>query len=278
MSTQVLINLGCGSTYHPEWDNLDLVPTDPSVRQVNIVRGLPYPDNCADACYSSHVLEHLRKPDAIRFIAEQKRVLRAGGIIRVAVPDLEVICKNYLAHLANLTSGNETDSFFYDYTLLELFDQVTREASGGELYAFIRTPFDLAGRRKAFLDSRLHAGSFDSPLATSRPGARLSGPQRISRKLRRARLRLAESAVRFFLGDSAVESFRRGLFRDSGEVHYVMYDRFSLSRLLSSQGFSDIECVESNVSRIAGFASFSLEQFNGKPLKPDSLYLEAVKL
>jgi len=92
------------------------------------------------------------------------------------------------------------------------------------------------------------------------------------------RRQVAEFAVMLLLGNTAVTSFRRGLFRDSGEIHHMMYDRFSLRLLLASHGFSEIECFNASFSRIPNFASFSLEIRDGVPLKPDSLYMEAIKL
>jgi len=274
---QRLVNVGCGRTFHPAWENLDLFPADPSVRQINILHGLPYQTATVDACYSSHVLEHLRQADAIQFISEQFRVLKAGGIIRVAVPDLEVICRNYLTYLVSLANGTETDDFNYVYTSLELFDQVTRETSGGELHRFIQNLPELDVSREKFLQTRLHQGAFETgnliPVNKLQP----SFYRRILCKVKRIRYRLAEAAVKLLLGDPSVISMRRGLFRDSGEVHHVMYDRYSLYRLLSSHGFDKIKCRDAGDSDIPEFSSYALEVSGAALLKPDSLYMEAVK-
>jgi hypothetical protein len=91
------------------------------------------------------------------------------------------------------------------------------------------------------------------------------------------RYRLADFALKILIGEGAVDSLRRGLFRDSGEVHHVMYDRLSLRRLLESLGFTNVRALQAGVSEIPNFASFSLEIIDGSPLKPDSLYMEAIK-
>jgi SAM-dependent methyltransferase len=54
----------------------------------DLARGLPFPDGCAEAVFSSHFLEHVSRADGERILAECRRVLAPGGTVRVAVPDL----------------------------------------------------------------------------------------------------------------------------------------------------------------------------------------------
>lgn len=49
-----------------------------------------------DTIYSSHMLEHLDRAEAQSFLAECRRVLRPGGILRLAVPDLRNAAYQYL--------------------------------------------------------------------------------------------------------------------------------------------------------------------------------------
>jgi hypothetical protein len=57
-----------------------------------------------------------------------------------------------------------------------------------------------------------------------------------------------------------------------------MYDRFSLSRLLSSAGFVDAKVETAGESRIPNWQSFGLDiNQDGKPIKPDLLFVEAIK-
>ena len=92
-------NLGCGSQICPDWINIDLVRTGPGVVAHDLSTGIPLPDASCEVVYHSHVLEHLRRPDARFFMRECFRVLKPGGILRVAVPDLEQICRQYLLAL-----------------------------------------------------------------------------------------------------------------------------------------------------------------------------------
>ena len=60
------------------------------------VSRLLFQDCSVDLIYSSHMLEHLEKNNAKKFLAETLRVLKPGGFLRIAVPDLNLIVKNYL--------------------------------------------------------------------------------------------------------------------------------------------------------------------------------------
>lgn len=58
--------------------------------------GIPFRDSSVDFIFSSHVLHHLYREDALALIREAVRVLKPGGTIRITVPDLEVIVAMYL--------------------------------------------------------------------------------------------------------------------------------------------------------------------------------------
>ena len=67
------------------------------------------------------------------------------------------------------------------------------------------------------------------------------------------------------------------MFRESGEIHRWMYDRFSLQRLLNQAGFVEVKVCNADVSSIPAFNSYELDMLDNKVRKPDSLYIEAVK-
>lgn len=54
----------------------------------NLEYGIPLADACVDYALASHFLEHLSKGHGERLVAETLRVLRPGGVVRIAVPDL----------------------------------------------------------------------------------------------------------------------------------------------------------------------------------------------
>lgn len=60
-------------------------------------RHLPLADGSVEVAYSCHMMEHLDRDAARAYLRESLRVLRPGGILRVAVPDLMFYSKRYVA-------------------------------------------------------------------------------------------------------------------------------------------------------------------------------------
>jgi len=128
----VKVNLGCGSTPFKGWINIDkswnvrlyrlplikklairflssfgLVakeslkyvvdyPPNVDVRGCDITKGLPFDDLSVDYIYTSQMLEHLRREDAIFVLKECHRVLKPGGVLHVVVPDLRLLTNEYI--------------------------------------------------------------------------------------------------------------------------------------------------------------------------------------
>jgi SAM-dependent methyltransferase len=61
----------------------------------NLKYGIPLPDSSVDFIFSSHMLHHLYRDDALKLLREAVRVLKPGGTMRIAVPDLELIMALY---------------------------------------------------------------------------------------------------------------------------------------------------------------------------------------
>lgn len=68
----------------------------PSIKRVSLTRHFPWKEGSVDAIYSSHMLEHLTRHEANSVLANCFRALRPGGVIRLALPDLEVAVHEYL--------------------------------------------------------------------------------------------------------------------------------------------------------------------------------------
>jgi hypothetical protein len=226
------------------------------------------------------VLEHLTAAEARPFLGEMRRVLKPGGVIRLVVPDLEVICRNYLHQLDELRSGVATAGFAYRFTLLELFDQVVRDQSGGELIAAYGGA--AAGPEQGYVLARHGAEAkpfVGKPVAPAISTAKNeTGSRRtLSTAWSSARWLALLACCRLLGGESAVQKLRIGAFRQSGEVHRTMYDSYSLAQLLAERGFSDVKPLSAYESDIPGFAAYGLDVIDGAVRKPDSLFLEARK-
>jgi predicted SAM-dependent methyltransferase len=120
------VHLGCGSFTPPGWINLDgswnawiskypffktilkkirIIPAqiaeasyDKNILIHDVKNPLPFEDNSVKAIYSSHLLEHLYLSEAKSLLRECRRILVKGGIIRMVVPDLRSIVKEYLSN------------------------------------------------------------------------------------------------------------------------------------------------------------------------------------
>ncbi|WP_038029196.1 class I SAM-dependent methyltransferase [Thermonema rossianum] len=280
------LNLGCGYRYHPDWVNIDFVSTGPGVLAHDLRKGIPFPDNHFDVVYHSHVLEHFPKEEAAGFLRECYRVLKPGGILRVAVPDLEQIVREYLRHLEAAWQGDRGAMHNYEWIMLEMYDQTVRNEPGGEMakylcqehlpneeYVYKRIGEEGRAIRRAFLThhkTKERAGSKQAEQEHPPLWRRfLSGVKRLIRNA-------------FFKTESIYspenhDAYRIGKFRLSGEVHYWMYDRYSLKKLLEQSGFRKVQLKSPFDSDIPGWSTFELEVRDGIVFKPDSLFMEAYK-
>ena len=131
----IKVNIGCGRTPTEGWLNFD---NSPSIKlskapiKYNLAKGLgllseqqienikwnkennihfadatksiPLETSYVDCIYTSHMVEHLSQDGARSFLREVKRVLKVGGVVRIAVPDLRIAVDEYL-------ESNDADAF-----------------------------------------------------------------------------------------------------------------------------------------------------------------------
>ena len=268
-----LLNLGCGHRFHPDWVNVDIAPRDPSVIRCDLQRGIPFPDQAFDAVYHSNVLEHIRRQHALSFMQECRRVLRPGGILRVAVPDLEQICRLYLDTLDRAAANQPGAADEYDWLLLELLDQTVRERAGGGMAEYLsREPVPA----EAFVLRRI--GTEGRELLEALRAEARQGPKRRKRRWRLSRQALRRWVISLLFGRRAGEALELGRFRLGGEIHQWMYDRFSLARLMKAAGFVAPEVMTPGTSRIPDWAGYHLEAApDGTVHKPDSFVTECMR-
>lgn len=122
------IHLGCGAIDSPEFINVDIARA-PHIHHVRDVRDLSvFRDEFADIVYACHVLEHISFRETRQVLAEWRRVLKPGGVLRLSVPDLdklvviysennrsiESICPMLMGH-QDSESNRHQSVFNYDY-------------------------------------------------------------------------------------------------------------------------------------------------------------------
>lgn len=275
-----MLNLGCGSRYHPDWVNVDLVSSSRHVLKHNLLEGIPFPAAEFDAVYHSHLLEHLTGTQGEALMSECFRVLKNGGVIRVVVPDLEAIVRCYLEQLGKALEGDELAGHNYDWIMLEMYDQAVRETSGGGMTEYLRRDYVpneafiigrsselIKGIRASYLRDRQLVPSARSGLFWSLAKARdvASAPKICGELIRRLVLRREFAKLEI------------GRFRASGEIHLWMYDRYSLNRLLSRCGFERIQVRKASDSAIPEWEQYELDTRNGIAHKPNSIFMEGFK-
>lgn len=154
------LNLACGARTHPEWNNLDFSPyaklarrpklaallrrigilsrqrfnrlqyVDPDILCYNLLKKLPFADQTFDVVYHSHFLEHLDRHLAPPFLSECHRVLKTGGILRIALPDLHPLAEAYLDSYRKL-ENNPQHLHLHQQNVAAIFDQMVRVESSG---------------------------------------------------------------------------------------------------------------------------------------------------
>lgn len=101
------LNLGAGNTHLDGFTNLDR-------KTGQEVYPLPYDDGTVDEIMASHVLEHFSHLESASVLKHWVGKLKPGGKIRLAVPDFEILAKEYLAgkplNVQGYVMGGHTDA------------------------------------------------------------------------------------------------------------------------------------------------------------------------
>jgi predicted SAM-dependent methyltransferase len=272
-----LLNLGCGGRFHPAWTNIDFVSRDRTVIAHNLNQGIPFADATFDVVYHSHVLEHFSKTVANNFLQECYRVLRPQGVLRVAVPDLEQIARTYLFALEKASSGCQEWARNYEWILLEMYDQTVRNKSGGEMITYLQQE-KLVNEQFILDRCGIEAKNLIAANTSLQTEPRVKVLlKQIYRFCRYANYR-QDRLFKLLLGKEYT-TWQIGKFRQNGEPHQWMYDRYSLALLLEQSGFRNIIQRSPTQSYIPNWDSFNLDtEPDGTVYKPDSLFVEAIKL
>jgi predicted SAM-dependent methyltransferase len=96
---KIMLNVGCGTDYKEGWINIDN-NSDNNIEKLDLnwdLRNpLPFADNSVDFIFNEHFIEHLSVEDGIRANQDFLRVLKPGGVLRIATPDLKVTIDKYI--------------------------------------------------------------------------------------------------------------------------------------------------------------------------------------
>ena len=280
---QYCLNLGCGGRFHPQWTNIDFVSKDKRVISHDLNQGIPFAEGLFDVVYCSHLLEHFPKDKAGGFLKECYRVLKPGGILRVVVPDLEQIARDYIKALERALSGSQEWADNYEWILLEMYDQAVRNKSCGEMATYLSKEnipnkefiFKRMGKEaRDLIENGVRIRQVHKPAAPENRFKRLA--KRIKALLFNATYR-KESLIKLIF-NKEYNALQIGRFRQAGEIHQQMYDRYSLNFLMRSNGFENVVQRTATESFIPDWTKFNLDtEPDGSAWKPASLYMEGIK-
>lgn len=88
---------------------------------------LAYPDNSVDEIRASHILEHFPHTETGAVLADWVRALKPGGLLSIAVPDFDWICRAYQSGadmpiqryvMGGQVDGNDHHGAVFDYECL----------------------------------------------------------------------------------------------------------------------------------------------------------------
>ena len=89
------LNLGCWHRHIPGWVHIDLCDM-PHIDYKSSIDDLSmFGNETVDLIYSSHSLEYFDREQVGNVLREWARVLKKGGILRVAVPDFDALLSVY---------------------------------------------------------------------------------------------------------------------------------------------------------------------------------------
>ena len=92
----VYVNVACGPQVLPGYVNLDLRNEDPTVITCDARRRVPIGDEAARGIRAEQFVEHLETQEELpSFLADCRRALAPGGVLRIIVPDTERYLQAY---------------------------------------------------------------------------------------------------------------------------------------------------------------------------------------
>lgn len=124
---KVLYSLA-GSSAHYSFKEYEKIIKECGLLFFDLRNGVPFAENSLKVIFTSHFLEHLSKTDGRNFLKECHRSLSPGGLLRIAVPDLDYAFKMYMdgrvEEMLDSIFYNSADYDFhahkYNYSFLSL--------------------------------------------------------------------------------------------------------------------------------------------------------------
>lgn len=112
------LQIGCGFNITEGWLNTDIYPRNRHIIYLDAGKKFPLKNESFDYVYSEHVFEHLRLNIASNYLKESFRILKKGGRIRIAMPDIHFLME--IIKNPNLDIHKRYVTFTIDNSLPEI--------------------------------------------------------------------------------------------------------------------------------------------------------------
>jgi predicted SAM-dependent methyltransferase len=89
------LQLGSGPNRLTSWLSSDVAPESSDCIYLDVRRRFPFASDTFDYVFNEHMIEHLTFENGLFMLRECHRVLKAGGKLRIATPDLSVLMGLY---------------------------------------------------------------------------------------------------------------------------------------------------------------------------------------
>ena len=89
------LQVGAGYNLLNGWLNTDLQPTSRGCTFLDVTKRFPFENNTFERIFTEHLIEHLTYQDGLLMLSECYRILKLGGRIRIATPNLVNIISLY---------------------------------------------------------------------------------------------------------------------------------------------------------------------------------------
>jgi predicted SAM-dependent methyltransferase len=135
------LHLGCGKRYLPGFVHID-VDNFPHIDHRTTIDRLPmFADATVDLIYCCHALEYFDRLEAVEVLEEWRRILKPGGILRLAIPDFAALVELYRRH------GD------LGLILGPLYGRIIIESSDGPRVLYHKTTYDYASLEQICLQA-----------------------------------------------------------------------------------------------------------------------------
>ena len=135
------LNLGSWHRIIPGFINVDLCDM-PHIHYKSSIEDLSmFEDKSIELIYSSHSFEYFDRVDAVKVLSEWGRVLKRGGVLRLAVPDFDKLLLVY----------SHTDKI--ENILGPMYGKMKIDTEEGEKYLFHKTMYNFKSLENLLIEN-----------------------------------------------------------------------------------------------------------------------------